>query len=365
MSTDISELLSSIYYDTKNSASFGGIEKLYNEGLKSNPTITRKQVKDWLSGELVYTLHKPVLKKFKRNRIVVERIDQQWEADLVDMQEFSEQNDNYNFILTIIDCFSKYAFAQPLINKTGNQIINALKIIFKEKKCTFLRTDRGTEFCNQNVRAFLNREEVHHFTTHDKDVKCAIVERFNRTLKAKMFKYFTSVGNRRYIDELQNFITSYNNSYHRSIKMRPIDVTKKNEKLVFKNLYGVSTLREVIMNRINNTTPKIKSGDKVRKKYPVKPFDKGYYPNWSDQVFTIEKVIKGDNQPVFVIKDYSGKIIQQKFYPQDLQKITENLYRIEKIIKTRTRNNKKQYFVKWLNYPDTYNSWVEDIESLK
>ncbi len=97
----------------------------------------------------------------------------------------------------------------------------------------------------------------------------------------------------------------------------------------------------------------------------MKPFDKGYYPNWSDQVFTIEKVIKGDNQPVFVLKDYTGKVIQQKFYPQDLQKITENLYRIEKIIKTRTRNNKKEYFVKWLNYPDTYNSWVEDIESLK
>jgi hypothetical protein len=281
------------------------------------------------------------------------------------MREFAKHNDNYNYILTIIDCFSKYGFAVPLRNKSGKEIIKALKLVFEKRKCALLRTDRGTEFCNTSVRRYLNKENVVHFTSHDQEVKCAIVERFNRTLKEKMFKYFTANGSRRYLEELPNFLIAYNNSKHRIIKMTPSEVNKENEKLVFKNIYGVNNLREAILNRkIKNNKILIKPGDKVRKKYSTKPFNKGYYPNWTDQIFTIEKTIKGENQPVFTIKDFAGNLVNQRFYPQELQKITENLHRIEKVLKTRVRKGKTEYFVKWLNYPSTYNSWVKDIENL-
>lgn len=102
------ELLSSIYYNTKNNASFRRINKLYTEAKKHNHQITLKQVKDWLSGELTYTLHYPIRKTFSGNRILVNGVDEQWEADLVDMKEYSKQNNNHNYILTVIDCFSKF-----------------------------------------------------------------------------------------------------------------------------------------------------------------------------------------------------------------------------------------------------------------
>ena len=139
--------------------------------------------------------------------------------------------------------------------------------------------------------------------------------------------------------------------------MSPIDVTNKNEDIVFRNLYGYDNVLE-LLNTKKKLKSEIKVGDKVRKVYNMKAFDRGYYPNWTDEIFTVEKTIKGDNQLVFRVKDYSGNQIEQKFYPEELQKITENLHRIEKIIKTRKYRGRKEYYVKWLNYPESYNSWI-------
>jgi transposase InsO family protein len=364
MSENLGQILSSIYYDTKNKASFGGAQKLYIEAKILKPDLKLNQVKDWLSGELTYTLHFTARRKFKRNKILVNGIDEQWEADLVDMREFSKQNENYNYILTVIDCFSKYAFAVPIKNKAGVELVEAFKKTFIKRKCFVLRTDRGTEFLNRNVQSFLKQQEVEHITSFNQDIKCAIVELFNRTLKSKMFKFFTAKGIRRYIDELPNFLISYNNSKHRTIKMAPPELNKQNEKLVFKNIYGVCSLRDAIVKHKKSAKTTLKTGDKVRKKYDIKAFDKGYYPYWTDQLFTIEKTIKGDNKPYFRVKDYSGNIVHQRFYPEELQKVTENLHRIEKVLKTRIKRGKTEYFVKWLNYPSNYNSWVTDIEQL-
>src|SRR5260221_13069267 len=111
MSDEIEKLLSSIYYNTKNSGSFGSVYKLYREAIKFKADLTFSEVKKWLSGELTYTLHYPARRRFKRNKILVNHIDEQWEVDLVDMREFSKENNSINYILTAIDCFSKYAFA--------------------------------------------------------------------------------------------------------------------------------------------------------------------------------------------------------------------------------------------------------------
>ena len=118
----MNDLLSSIYYNTKNSASFSSVKNLFEEAKKKNNSITLKEVKDWLSKQITYTLHKPIKKKFQRNKIIVARIDEQWEADLVDMREFANKNKNNNYILTIIDCFSKFAWVFPIKTKTGASI---------------------------------------------------------------------------------------------------------------------------------------------------------------------------------------------------------------------------------------------------
>ena len=107
---------------------------------------------------------------------------------------FSRQNNGYRFILTVIDCFSKYAFALPLKNKSGSEVKSALQRIIEERKPEKLQTDRGKEFINSSVQNYLKENDIQFFTTFNTLFKCAIVERFNRTLKAKMFKYFTFTG---------------------------------------------------------------------------------------------------------------------------------------------------------------------------
>ena len=88
--------------------------------------------------------------------------------------------------------------------------------------------------------------------------------------------------------------------------------------------------------------------------------DKGYYPNWTDEIFTVTKSIKGKQKPMFNIESLLGDQIQERVYPEEIQKVKENLYRIEKIVKTVTQNGIKGYIVKWLNYPQKYNSFVSE-----
>jgi hypothetical protein len=275
------------------------------------------------------------------------------------MQEFSNQNSKYRYILTVIDVFSKFAWVQPLINKTSGSIINAFKLIFNDgRKPKFLRTDQGTEFKNQYFKNFMNRENIVHFTSNNKDVKCAVVERFNRTLKSRMFKYFTSKGTRKYIDILNDLVTAYNSSFHRSIKMSPIDVNHQNSNIVFFNLYGVKSINELKQKRSKVLlSPKTL----VRKQYIFTPFDKSYYPNWTDQIFEVETAKSGPVKTVYSISDDSS----QKYYPEQLQKVKNNLYRVEKVIRRRIFKGKRQSFVKWLGYPANYNSWIDDSEIIK
>ena len=141
------KLLHSIYYNPKNSASFSSAERLY-EAVKDKG-VSLDEVKSWLSSQITYTLHKSSRKNFKRNKILVNHIDEQWEADLVDMQEFSSKNDRHNYILTVIDCFSKFAFVRPIRVKTGLEITNAFKSIFLIRRPSKIRTDKGKEFVNK------------------------------------------------------------------------------------------------------------------------------------------------------------------------------------------------------------------------
>lgn len=359
------KLLKSIYYNQKNSGSYSGVRNLYRQAIEKDPSITLKQVKEFLAKQLPYTLHYPRRNKFPRNKIIVNKMNEQWEADLVDMSMFSRQNAGYKYILTVIDCFSKVARVQAVKSKTAENIKNAFKLIFQDNKPLNLRTDRGLEFMNSVLKKYLKELNINHFTSNDEKIKCAIVERFNRTLKSRMFKYFTAKGTRKYIKVLQDFVTAYNNSYHRTIKMKPIDVKINNEDQVFRNIYDDKSFNELINPRVPN--PQLKTGDKVRIPYESQKLDKGYYPTYKDHVFTVERPIKGDKKYVFKIKDYKGNIINQVFYPEQLQKITENLHRVEKILKKRTRRGIKEVFVKWTNYPPTYNSWIpeKDVQDLR
>ena len=115
----------------------------------------------WLTQQNVYSLHKPIRHRFKKRRVIVSKIDDQWQADLVDMQKNKSQNKKFNYVLTVIDIFSKFAWAIPIKNKTGDSITRAFEIIFKDRIPAKLHTDKGLEFINKSTQNLFKRKGIY------------------------------------------------------------------------------------------------------------------------------------------------------------------------------------------------------------
>ena len=213
------------YYDSRKPGSFGGIRPLARES-----GVNENDVRNWMTAQDTYTLHKPYTRKFRRRKTVSMGVDDLWQADLVDLTSISRQNDGHKFILTVIDVFSKFAWVRPLTNKSANTVTEAFRSVISLRKPNFLQTDKGTEFLNSTFQRLLEENKIKFYTTENEDIKCAVVERFNRTLKSRMFRYFTHKNTSRYVDVLKDFVTAYNHSYHSTIKTKPADVNNENEK---------------------------------------------------------------------------------------------------------------------------------------
>ena len=254
----------------------------------------------------------------------------------------------------IIDVFSKYGWAVPLKNKSGPEVTQALRQILRKNKCKKLWVDSGREFYNKNVYKLLKENDIEIYSTHN-DEKCSVIERWNRTIKTKLWKYFSANGTYKYTDVLQALIDKYNTTKHRSIGMTPTDARKpSNYQEVFKNL----CFKKV---QSRNIEPKFKVGDKVRISVKKKKFQKGYTINWSDKIYTIS-AIKASLPPTYIIQNDKGEKIEGTFYEQELQKSKVDTFRIEKILRWKTFNGKKFARVKWTGYDSSYNSWVSESD---
>ena len=259
------------------------------------------------------------------------------------MKAFKEYNDGYTFLLLVIDIFSKYGWIVPLKNKQKETVANELKNIFEERKPEKLWTDKGREFYNDKVKDLI---EI--YSTENEE-KSSIVERWIRTMKEKIRKYLTDNNTYTYIDVLPELVEDYNNTVHSSIKMTPIEASKKkNELTVWRNLYPDR-------HKIHNLTPKFSVGDEVRISKKKKTFEKGYTTRWTEQIFTI-KEIQNTNPITYKLEDLQGEEIKGTFYEPELQKTEQQVFRIEKIIK----EEKGKSLVKWKGYSDKFNSWVDN-----
>jgi len=338
------------YYDVRTPGSFGGVNALYRT--MKNKGIKRKDVAEWLSTQDAYTLHKPIRRRFQRRKIYAKNIDYLWQADLADMSHLADYNDGMRFLLTVIDVLSKHAWVQPLQRKSSTNIIEAFDIIFKERRPQKLQTDKGKEFVNAAFQQKLRENGVQFYTSQNEDIKASIVERFNRTLKTKMWKYFTHNNTYKYVDVLQDMVYSYNHSYHRTIGRTPASVNKDNEKAVIERMYG----KDIQISR-----PRLKKDDTVRISKTRRTFEKGYLPNWTEEIFTISEVFR-TSPATYALEDYDGEKLQGTFYDTELQPVkkTDDVYKVEKVIKTRKRGRLTEYFVKWRGYPDKFNSWVKE-----
>ncbi len=267
--------------------------------------------------------------------MIVSGMDEQWQADLADIPTLAKYNKEYRYILTCIDILSKYAWAVPLKTKTGAELVRAFKKIFKDgRKPLKLNTDQGKEFENQTFKEFLKENKIIFFTTSS-DKKACVVERFNRTLKSRMWKYFTAKNTYNYIDVLDDLLIGYNNSKHRSIGTSPSSVTQEKENAIWQILYG--DLQHV------RAKYKYEIGDSVRISRAKATFEKGHEANWTEEIFMIAERIPRD-PVVYKIKDYKGEILEGVFYEEELQRVQpksqSDTYIVEKILQKKVRKNK-------------------------
>ena len=229
-----------------------------------------------LKKDLAEELHKPIKRKFKRRTVLVNGIDKIWAADLVDMQAFSKFN-RVKYLLAVID-ISKYGWLIPLKDKTGKSVVSALENIFKERKLEKMWVDKGKEFYNKHVKDLIEL-----YSTENEE-KSSVVERWIRTMKEKMWKYFSANSTNVYINVLPDLVREYNNTRHSSIKMMPVKASKKeNELRAWRNLYPDHL-------EIYDIKPKFSVEDKVRISKKKKTFEKGYTTKWTEEIFTIAEV---------------------------------------------------------------------------
>ena len=240
----------------------------------------------------------------------------------------------------------------PLKTKTGKEVEQALRKLFLSGSPSRLWTDKGTEFYNQQLKTVLAANNVTLYSTEN-EVKSSIVERCNRTMK-NMGKYFTANNTEKYIDVLPSMVEKYNNTYYRSIKLTPSDARNPaNYQHVHNALYGKVNVPKA-------TSPKFHVDDKVSMTRNKGTFEKGFTPNWTEEVLTISNE-EASKPPTYTIKDTLGEPLQWTFYEQELQLSAQEIFHIERVLKKKTN----QVFVKWKGYSDAFNSWVPltDLEA--
>ena len=223
-----------MYFSPAHPAAFGSAIQLHRSARKQIKKLTLKDVTNFLERQTAYTMHRPVKQHFKRRKPYARYVDHIWQMDLVSLQAIAKENSGYNCIFTVIDVLSRYAFAEPLKRKTGKKVMGAFKRLLRKykRKPVKVKMDQGQEFYNEEFKTFLHENNIAHYSTSS-DMKCALAERFNRTLKEKMFKYFTHHNTLRYITILPQLIDAYNNRPHVSLDgLKPANVNRNNQALV-------------------------------------------------------------------------------------------------------------------------------------
>jgi hypothetical protein len=286
-------------------------DQLYKD-LTQPGAFTSKLLR-YLRKNRIHSLHRQKRHIFPRRKIVTRYPGNIIQSDLIDMQKYSTKNSGYNFILVVIDCFSKKLWTRPLKTKRGDETAKALRSIFLSMKYQVqsIIFDEGLEYVNKYVKMLLNEYNIHSYHIKTK-LKASSAERVNRTIKEQIWKHFTETRKQRWIDVIDDICENYNNTFHTTIKMTPNEVTWDNREKVFKTMFPH------INDRI---TCRLKVGDKVRVALQKEIFEKGYTQNWSDDIFTIARVFQKNRVCWYRIKDSEGNIYPKSKYFYQLNKV--------------------------------------------
>ena len=339
------------YTNPAHPIAFSGVNNIYKY---YGGVLKVKEIESLLASVESYTLRREY-KNLKRNPSFSHFKRYQFQADLIDIQKLSRWNDGVEYIFAVIDTFTRKAWVRPCIDKSSVSVLNAFKSILNEAKKPPLTlvTDRGSELTNKKFKEFCKNMKInffHNFTS----VHAAYVERFNRTFQNLIYKYMSQFETRRYIDNLQNFVASYNNREHRMIEMSPeqAEDEKNHEKVAEKMLSYHSTIK--------SEKPKYKINQMVRLALQKGVFHRGYNEQSNFEVFNIYDIKQTLPKPLYLLETYDKKEkLIGGFYAHELTPVNSNIFKVEKVIKQRKVRGQLQYFVKWKGYDNTHNSWIE------
>ena len=357
--------------DYKNPAlpgSFGGIDKFKRAYKSRGHDADTKQVKQALEHIDSYSIYKQARRKFRTRPVVPFTIDHIWDMDLLSIpQDMVAANDGYKFILGAIDIFSRYVWTVPLLSKQAAVVLHGVENLLAstDRSPDIIRSDRGKEFMNRQLGDYLKKikiDNINNSMLH----KANFIERFWRTLRVRIHRYLTEENTNRFIDKLPDFISSYNSTFHRSIGMAPADVNHDNELELYEKqkAKGDKYLNDDI-------DYKFQVGDMVRISHLSRPFMRSFDQQHTPEVFTIAKHYKRQGLPIYEIKDCAEKLIEGKFYAEELTRVRKDpdvAWPIERVYRNKKRkiNGKLHYLVSWKGYPRTCDSYVpvEDIKNV-
>lgn len=365
------KLLRKIYYDPASPAGLASIDKLYRQAKAVNPNITIKDIKSFLKGSRVYTLHKLQRKKFPRRKVVSAGPRIILSCDLAEMGALQKENKGIRYLLVCVDVFSRYMFVEALQRKTGLTMVRALSKILEKPEArgyTRIFSDRGREFYNKEMRTFLGRKKMFVYSVYSQETKASVCERAIRTLKNKIYRYLTAYNTLHYLSIINDLVSAYNNTPHRGLQGKsPSEVHMLSHPKVWRKQFRLMYKKETKQRKAISSDLEI--GDLVRvvSSSRSQRFATGYTIQNTEEIFRISKInYSTSGLDTYELEDWGGEPVKGIFYRHELIETAEpETYNIEIIKKRRKRDGTLQYYVHWKSYPERFDEWINASEIRK
>lgn len=321
--------------------------------------VSQNEAKDALEHVDSYVLHREYKRPRTFNPYYIYEKRKLVQADLIDIQRISNENDGVKHLFLLIDVFTRKVWVIPLQSKQANSVKTALMNwtnSLGRDLPEVLEVDGGKEFWNNQVKTFLASKNI----TLQLAVgtsKAAYAERANKSIQILIYKYLTDRETLRYIDELDNLVQTYNSRGHRSLNyMSPNEAETKEDQ--------VRAIAIQRFQKIKPRLPKFNIGDLVRVKIDAKKItdaSRAYAEQFEGEYFTIHDINHNLPIPLYEIKsDDTGEIIKGSFYAEELQRvrIKDNVFKVDRVLAERGRGRNKEYKVRWKWYGSQWDSWV-------
>ncbi|KAL3125605.1 hypothetical protein niasHT_005492 [Heterodera trifolii] len=298
-------LLEFLYKDLSSPVAFTSVEPLLREAQKTQPKINRIDVQNYLATQRTYTLHRQAKRRYRRLPTLAPGLHTEWQADLAIFDRLAKQNSGYKYLLVCIDTLSRQVFVEPVKTKTSANMIIAFGRIFKRSKYIPWKvlTDQGKEFTARAVQQFFRTNDVEHFCMlTSPQFHAGMAERANRSIKERLYRYFTERNTYTWIDVVQDIVRAINHSPNSTIGMCPADV----------NFQNAEALRQKLHNAAENVVrrqPRYRVGDRVRIEKYKHVFQKGYLPRFTNELFTVAEVHTERSPVVYRLRDDHNEII--------------------------------------------------------